>query len=87
MKRFASAETCAWLRPMVDEVTKKYAELGADEAVKGALDVVKKASKLKLKLGPSDAFLAASKELDGAERRFLGKKTAVIPRKKGKSKK
>jgi exonuclease VII large subunit len=76
----------AELRPQVDAVMKTYAELGADESVQKALVDVRKASPTKLKLGPSDAFLAGAKELDQAERRFLGKKTPVVSRKKAKSK-
>jgi hypothetical protein len=75
------------LRQQVDEVTKKYAELGADPSVKKALDTLKKASKANVKLGPSDAFLAAVKQLDQAERQFLGKKTTTVSKKKAKAKK
>ena len=70
------------LRAMFDKVTKKYAELAADEAVKKSLNDLEKATKAKLKLGPSDAFLAAARELDQAERRFLGKKAAAPAKKK-----
>lgn len=73
------------LRPKVDGVTKAYAELEADASVQKALVELKKASPTKLKLGPSDAFLAGARELDQAERRFLGKKTPVVSRKKAKS--
>jgi hypothetical protein len=78
------------LRKMVDEVTKKYADLGADDSVKKPLADLEKAAKAKLKLGPSDAFLAGVKELDQAERRFLGKKPAATAKKtkaKAKAKK
>ena len=74
---------------MVDRVTKAYAELGAEPPVKKALDDLRKASKAKVDLGPSAAFLAAAKELDQAERRFLGKKATAsnaTARKKSKSK-
>jgi hypothetical protein len=73
------------LRGMVDKVTKKYDELGADESVKKSLAELEKAAKAKIKLGPSDPFLAGVKELDQAERRFLGKKPAT-PAKKTKPK-
>jgi hypothetical protein len=85
------AEECkaavAGLRPMVDEVTKKYADLGADGSVKAAIGELEKATKANLKLGPSDAFKAGVKTLEHAERKLLGKKTPAISRKKGKSKK
>jgi hypothetical protein len=70
------------LRRQVDDVTKKYAELGADQSVKKAIADLMKASKAKVNLGPSDAFLAGVKELDQAERRFLGKKTPSTSKKK-----
>jgi hypothetical protein len=72
-------------RPLVDEVTKKYAELEADEEVRTAMIAAKKASIAKVKLGPSDAFLVAVKELDQAERRFLGKTTTAVSKKKAKA--
>jgi hypothetical protein len=70
------------LRQQVDEVTKKYTDLGADETVKKSIDDLVKASKAKVNLGPSDAFLAGVKELDRAERQFLGKKTPAASKKK-----
>jgi hypothetical protein len=70
------------LRQQVDEVTKKYADLGADETVKKAIDDLVKASKAKVNLGPSDTFLAGVKELDKAERQFLGKKAPSASKKK-----
>ena len=85
-KEEAFKSALADLRRQVDEVTRKYAELGADESVKKALDDLKKDSKAKLKLGPSDAFLAGVKELDQAERRFLGKKTTPVSNSKKKAK-
>lgn len=69
------------LRPMVDEVTKKYTELAADPAVQAALAEIAKASKSLAKLGPSEAFTAAIKALDQAERRYLGKKPATAAKK------
>ena len=75
----------AELRPQVDAVTKTYVELAADESVQKALTDVKRASATKLKLGPSDAFLAGARELDVAEQRFLGKKAAVVSKKKPRS--
>jgi hypothetical protein len=76
----------AEVRPMIDEVTKKYADLGADEAVKKSIGELEKATKTDLKLGPSVAFLAGVKAIDQAERRLLGKKATATPKKKGKSK-
>ena len=75
------------LRTQVDEVTRKYADLGADETVKKSIDDLMKASKAKVNLGPSDAFLAGVKELDQAERQFLGKRTPAASKKTAKSKK
>ncbi len=68
--------TLADLRKQVDEVKKKYTDLGADEAVKKPLAEAK-AVNSRLHLGPSDALVAAIKELDKAEQRFLGKRTPV----------
>jgi hypothetical protein len=70
------------LREQVDEVTKKYADLGADETVKKSIEDLAKATKAKVNLGPSDTFLAGVKELDKAERQFLGKKPASATKKK-----
>ena len=63
------------LRPKVDEVAKKYAELKADPSVKQSLEILTKASKVSFKIGPSEPFVAASKSLEAAERKYLGKKT------------
>lgn len=79
----------AELRSMVDQVTAKYDELGAQPAIKKALEDLRTAAKAKVNLGPSDAFLAGVKELDQAERRFLGKKSVAAnasTKKKAKSK-
>jgi hypothetical protein len=77
----------AELRPMVDEVTKKYADLEADESIKKARNDLQKATRATIKLGPSDAFKAGARALDQAERQFLGKKSAPVAKKKAKSKK
>jgi hypothetical protein len=69
------------LREKVDEVTRKYTDLGAEEIVKKSIDDLVKASKAKVKLGPSDTFLAGVKELDRAERQFLGKKPPAASKK------
>jgi predicted RNase H-like nuclease (RuvC/YqgF family) len=74
------------LRTMVDDVTKKYDELGADAKVKKSLDDLEKAGHATMKLGPSEAFHAGMKELDAAEKRFLGKKPVVAAKKKSTSK-
>ena len=68
------------LRPLVDEVKRSYADLGYDPLVKQSLEVVKKTSRLRL--GPSDAFLAGEKTLVRAERQILGKPTPVVSKKK-----
>jgi hypothetical protein len=73
------------LRKLVDEVTKKYADLAADPKVKKAIDDMEKAGHAKISLGPSEAFHAGMKDLDQAERRFLGKKPAA-PAHKSKAK-
>lgn len=70
------------LRTMVDDVTKRYAELGNDATVKKSLADLEKTGHAKITLGPSDAFTAGMKELDHAERTFLGKKTAAPAKKK-----
>jgi hypothetical protein len=81
----AFKSSLADLRKMVDEVTKKYADLAADPTVKKSLADLEKAAKAKLKLGPSDAFAAGMKELDQAEKRFLGKKTTAPAKSKKKA--
>lgn len=86
-KEEAFKAALADLREQVDEVTKKYAGLAADESVKKALADLNKDTKARLKLGPSGAFLAGVKELDQAERRFLGKRTSTVSKKKIRSKK
>jgi paraquat-inducible protein B len=73
------------LRPMVDEVEKKYADLKADEAVKKALDDLSKASKTVVKTGPSEPFAAGARALAQAERQYLGKRSTA-PNKKAKGK-
>lgn len=65
------------LRTMVDDVTKRYDELNADAKVKKSLDEVEKAGHATMKIGPSEALTAGMKDLDQAERRFLGKKPAA----------
>ena len=77
----------AEIRPMVDDVSKKYADLAADASVKKALADLSKATKANARLGPSDAFAAMVRELDQAERRVLGKKPATVVKKKSKAKK
>jgi hypothetical protein len=70
------------LRKDVDEVTKKYTDLGEEATVKKSVDDLVKASKAKVNLGPSDTLLAGMKELDRAERQYLGKKTSAASKKK-----
>ena len=75
------------LRKQVDEVVKKYVDLENDETVKSALAEAKKGNS-KLHLGPSDSFVAGTKELSKAEQRFLGKRTTTaVAKKKAKAKK
>ena len=74
------------LRTQMDEVKKKYTDLEADPVVKPVLADAKKANP-KLRIGPSDSFNSASKELDKAEQRFLGKKATVVSKKKTRTKK
>ncbi len=81
-KQEAFTTALADLRQQVDEVTKKYADLGADETVKKTIDDMKKAGRVKENLGPSEAFLAGVKALDQAERKFLGKRTPAASKKK-----
>ncbi len=75
----------AELRTQVDDVLKKYTELGNDAAVKKALAEAK-AGNPKLHLGPSDAFNSGVKELAKAEQHFLGKRTAVASKSAAKKK-
>ncbi len=75
------------LRPMVDQVTKAYADLDADEAVKKARDELAKETHANIKLGPSEAFKAAEKYLARAEREVLGKRPSAAVSKKAKAKK
>ncbi len=70
------------LRPIVDEATKKYAELNADEKLKKSLGELEKTNHATMKIGPSETFAAAVKELDKAEKQFLGKRTAAPAKKK-----
>ena len=78
------------LRTQVDEVKKQYADLEADGSVKSLLADAKKGNS-KLRLGPSDALNNGIKELEKAERQFLGKKPAATAntsaKKKAKGKK
>ncbi len=62
------------LRTKIDEVTKKYADLNADPSVKKSLEELEKVGHAKMTIGPSEAFAAGMKEVDQAERRFLGKR-------------
>jgi hypothetical protein len=69
------------LRTMVDDVTKKYEELGADAKVKKSLEELEKTGHATMKLGPSEVFAAGVKELDAAEKRFLGKRPVAAKKK------
>jgi hypothetical protein len=70
------------LRDMVDLVNKKYDELNADEKVKKSLLNLEKEGHATMKIGPSEPMAAGIKELDQAERRFLGKKPPSSSKKK-----
>jgi hypothetical protein len=72
-KQEAFKTTLTDLRKQIDEVTKKYEALAADETVKKSIDHLKESTKAKVKLGPSDHFLAMMKEVDKAEQLYLGK--------------
>jgi hypothetical protein len=74
------------LRTKIDEVTKRYDELNADEKVKKTLAELEKAGHAKMTIGPSEAFAAGMKEIDQAERRFLGKKATAPAKKKSVAK-
>lgn len=84
------AEACrsavAELRPMVEEVARKYDALAADPSVKAAIGELARATRANLKLGPSDAFKAGIKAIDEAERRLTGKAKVSRLRKKVKAK-
>jgi chromosome segregation ATPase len=79
------------LRKQIDEVSKKYEVLAADPEVKKAIEEMSKATKARIKLGPSDAFANVVKEVDKAEQRYLGKtppaSTASTKKAKTKAKK
>jgi hypothetical protein len=86
-KEDAFKKTLEELRPMVDEVEKKYAELRADAKVARSLEDLSRASKTVVKTGPSEAFMAGARALAQAERRFLDKRTTQVSRAKSKGKK
>ncbi len=69
------------LRQLVNEVTKSYAELAGDAAVKDALEALGRTSKAKFKLGPSGQFTANVKVLERVERSVIT--DAVDVRKRG----
>ena len=66
-------------RPVRDRMV--FTDGAAGPSVKKSLAESGKAGK-KVKLGPSEGFLAAAEELDQAERRFLGKKPATPVKRK-----
>jgi len=75
------------VRPMVADVLKKYDEVAKDDKVKAALSELKRTKLAKLKIGPSDPFVAAVRQLDQAERMIpTGGKTSMAgpSRKTGK---
>jgi hypothetical protein len=78
----ASKAALAELRPMIDDVQKRYTDLGSDSSVKAAIGELERATKARFKLGPSDAFKAAVKTLDQAEQKLLGKKPLAVSKKK-----
>lgn len=88
VKQDALKKTLEELRPMVDEVTAKYADLNADPRVRKALEDLASASKTVVKTGPSEPFAAGARALAQAERQFLGKTptTASASRKKARGK-
>lgn len=71
--------TLADLRTRVDAVRQAYAALAVDAVAAPALAEAKRANP-RLHLGPSDALNAGARELERAEQRFLGKRTATAPR-------
>ena len=74
------------LRPLIDDVRRKYAELEADESVKTALAEANKGVRIRHKLGPSKAFVDGAREFDRSEARVLGK-PAAQPKTKARAKK
>ena len=86
-KADALRATITEIRPIIDGVTRKYAELAADKSIKGAISELERASKASLKIGPSDAFVAAVKAIDSAEQRLTGRKVTTVSRKKSRSRK
>jgi clan AA aspartic protease (TIGR02281 family) len=59
------------LRGLVDAANESYKGFAEDTAVMGALDTLNASTKVKLTLGPSKAFLANVKLLEGAEKSVL----------------
>ena len=69
------------LRQLVDAVTKSYAELANDPAVKQALEALGRSSKAKPRLGPSSQFATNTKTLERIEHSVMT--DAVDLRKQG----
>jgi hypothetical protein len=76
-KAEALRATLAELRTMVDDVKKKYDDLHADASVKKSLVELEKSTHATLTIGPSALLAAGIKDLEHAERQFLGKKPAT----------
>jgi chromosome segregation ATPase len=87
-RKDAFKTTLTDLRKQIDDVNKKYADLAADESIKKAIETLAKSTHARVKLGPSDQFAAIAKEVDQAERKYLGKAVpAAATKKKAKAKK
>jgi uncharacterized protein YukE len=88
-RKDAFKSTLEDLRKQIDTVKKKYEELGADESIKKSIEDLAKTSHAKVKLGPSEAFATMAREVDQAERKYLGKAApaSTTTKKKAKGKK
>lgn len=75
-KAEALKATMAELRTVVDDITKKYAEMKVDESVRKSLLELEKSTHAPLTIGPSALLAAGIRDLEHAERQFLGKNPA-----------
>jgi chaperonin cofactor prefoldin len=87
-RKEAFKTTLTDLAKQIEDVTKKYHDLAADESVKKAIEDLARTTHANVKLGPSAAFAAVAKDVEHAERKYLGKAAPVAStKKKAKSKK
>jgi hypothetical protein len=80
---FVNAKGEMW--PTVDETMKQYEQLGQNDSVKNAVRAYNQAVKAHLRLGPSDKFTKAAKQVIAYERNY-SPETASQPKKMPKRK-